>query len=45
MVADGYLKPGEFKPSDIYTTEFADTWVNDATPLPLDPYPALDKGP
>ena len=45
MVADGYLKQGEFKPSDIYTTEFSDTWVNDAAPLPVDPYPNLDKGP
>lgn len=28
MVADGQLKPGEFKPSDLYTTEFSDLWVN-----------------
>jgi len=45
MVADGYLKQGEYKPSDLYTTEFSDTWVNDTATLPLDPYPNLDKGP
>lgn len=26
MVADGYLKEGEYKPEDLYTTEFSDTW-------------------
>ncbi len=26
MVADGYLKEGEYKPEDLYTTEFQDTW-------------------
>lgn len=26
MVADGYLKQGEIKPEDLYTTEFQDTW-------------------
>ncbi|MFB3764752.1 MAG: ABC transporter substrate-binding protein [Methanotrichaceae archaeon] len=26
MVADGTIKKGEFKPSDLYTTEFKDTW-------------------
>ncbi len=26
MVADGLLKPGEIKPSDLYTTQFSDLW-------------------
>lgn len=26
MVKDGLIKPGEFKPSDLYTTEFKDAW-------------------
>lgn len=39
MVADGDLKPGEVKPSDLYTTEFSDLWVNETVPSPLDPYP------
>jgi ABC-type nitrate/sulfonate/bicarbonate transport system substrate-binding protein len=26
MVEDGIIKPGEYKPSDIYTNEFADEW-------------------
>lgn len=26
MVADGQLQPGEYKPEDLYTTEFSDTW-------------------
>lgn len=26
MVADGELQPGEIKASDLYTTEFSDTW-------------------
>ncbi len=26
MVKDGILNPGEFKPEDIYTTEFKDAW-------------------
>ncbi len=26
MVADGLIKPGEFTPEDLYTTEFNDTW-------------------
>ena len=45
MVADGYLTKGQYKPSDLYTTEFSDTWVNDTATLPLDPYPNLDRGP
>ena len=45
MVADGYLKEGEYKPSDIYTTEFSDTWVNDTATIPLNPYPNLERGP
>jgi ABC-type nitrate/sulfonate/bicarbonate transport system substrate-binding protein len=39
MVADGDLKPGEIKASDLYTTEFSDLWVNETTTSPLDPYP------
>ncbi|MFB3764756.1 MAG: ABC transporter substrate-binding protein [Methanotrichaceae archaeon] len=26
LVLDGLIKPGEFKPKDLYTTEFKDTW-------------------
>lgn len=26
MVADGDIKQGEYKPEDLYTTEFSDTW-------------------
>ncbi len=26
MVADGQLQPGQYKPEDLYTTEFSDTW-------------------
>lgn len=26
LVADGQIKPGEYKPSDLYTDEFKDTW-------------------
>lgn len=26
MVADGQLQPGEYRPEDLYTTEFQDTW-------------------
>lgn len=26
LVIDGVIKPGEFKPSDLYTTQFNDTW-------------------
>jgi ABC-type nitrate/sulfonate/bicarbonate transport system substrate-binding protein len=29
MVADGIIKQGEFKPEDLYTTEFKDTWKTD----------------
>jgi ABC-type nitrate/sulfonate/bicarbonate transport system substrate-binding protein len=39
MVADGDLKAGEVKPSDLYTTQFSDLWVNETAPSPLDPYP------
>jgi len=39
MVADGDLKAGEVKPSDLYTTEFSDLWVNETAPTPIDPYP------
>jgi ABC-type nitrate/sulfonate/bicarbonate transport system substrate-binding protein len=39
MVADGDLKAGEVKPSDLYTTEFSDLWVNETTPSPVNPYP------
>ena len=26
MVEDGQIQPGQFKPEDLYTTEFSDTW-------------------
>jgi ABC-type nitrate/sulfonate/bicarbonate transport system substrate-binding protein len=39
MVAQGIIKAGQYKPSDLYTTEFNDTWVNETSPQPLDPYP------
>ncbi|MDR3063070.1 MAG: ABC transporter substrate-binding protein [Methanobrevibacter sp.] len=29
LVADGIIKEGEFKPEDLYTTEFNDTWKTD----------------
>jgi ABC-type nitrate/sulfonate/bicarbonate transport system substrate-binding protein len=48
MVADGDIKAGQFKPSDLYTTEFSDTWVNETAvngPDPVDPFPSLDTGP
>jgi len=40
MVADGDLKAGEVKASDLYTTEFSDLWVNETAASPIDPYPA-----
>ena len=46
MVADGDIAPGQFKPSDLYTTEFSDTWVNETAvngPDPVDPFPSLEK--
>ncbi|MGA2918792.1 ABC transporter substrate-binding protein [Methanoregula sp.] len=48
MVKDGDIVPGQFKPSDLYTTEFSDTWVNETAvngPDPVDPFPSLEKGP
>jgi ABC-type nitrate/sulfonate/bicarbonate transport system substrate-binding protein len=39
MVADGDLKPGEVKASDLYTTEFSDLWVNETAASALVPYP------
>ncbi|MDR0887920.1 MAG: ABC transporter substrate-binding protein [Candidatus Methanoplasma sp.] len=38
MVEFGLLKAGEFKPSDLYTTQFADTWVDPVKEQPLNPY-------
>lgn len=38
MVADGDIKPGQFKPSDLYTTEFSDTWINETAPDPVNPF-------
>jgi ABC-type nitrate/sulfonate/bicarbonate transport system substrate-binding protein len=26
LVADGVIKPGQYKPTDLYTTEFSDVW-------------------
>jgi ABC-type nitrate/sulfonate/bicarbonate transport system substrate-binding protein len=31
MVADGDIKPGQYTPSDLYTTEFSDIWGNNST--------------
>jgi ABC-type nitrate/sulfonate/bicarbonate transport system substrate-binding protein len=45
MVADGDIKEGQYKPSDLYTTEFSDTWVNETALDPVDPFPSLDRGP
>jgi hypothetical protein len=48
MVADGDITQGQFKPSDLYTTEFNDTWINETAvngPDPVDPFPSLDRGP
>ncbi len=38
MVTDGVIKEGQFKPSDLYTTEFSDLWVNESAPQPLNPF-------
>jgi ABC-type nitrate/sulfonate/bicarbonate transport system substrate-binding protein len=39
MIADGDLKAGEVKASDLYTTQFSDLWVNETTSSPLVPNP------
>ncbi|MGD0817618.1 MAG: ABC transporter substrate-binding protein [Methanomassiliicoccales archaeon] len=38
MVADGLLKKGQYVPSDLYTTEFSDTWVAPTQKQPLNPF-------
>jgi hypothetical protein len=38
MVAAGELKAGQYKPSDLYTTQFSNLWVNESSPQPLNPY-------
>jgi ABC-type nitrate/sulfonate/bicarbonate transport system substrate-binding protein len=43
MVADGNIPSGKYKPSDLYTTEFSDLWVNETAPSPLSPYPQFEK--
>jgi len=43
MVADGSIPAGKYKPSDLYTTEFSDLWVNETAPSPLNPYPQFEK--
>jgi len=43
MVIDGSIPAGKYKPSDLYTTEFSDLWVNETAPQPLDPYPQYEK--
>ncbi len=43
MVADGSIPAGKYKPSDLYTTEFSDLWVNETAPSPLNPYPKFEK--
>lgn len=42
MVADGSIPAGKYKPSDLYTTEFSDLWVNETAPQPLSPYPQYE---
>ena len=43
MVANGDIPAGKYKPSDLYTTEFSDLWVNETAPSPLSPYPQFEK--
>jgi hypothetical protein len=43
MVANGEIPAGKYKPSDLYTTEFSDLWVNETAPSPLSPYPQFEK--
>jgi ABC-type nitrate/sulfonate/bicarbonate transport system substrate-binding protein len=38
MVLDDRISEGQIQPSDLYTTEFSDTWVNETTSQPIDPY-------
>jgi ABC-type nitrate/sulfonate/bicarbonate transport system substrate-binding protein len=38
LVSDGTLTSGQIRPSDLYTTEFSDLWVNKTAPQPLDPH-------
>ncbi|MDR0523223.1 MAG: ABC transporter substrate-binding protein [Candidatus Methanoplasma sp.] len=38
MVKFGLLQPGEFKASDLYTTEFSDLWAEPSAPQPLNPF-------
>lgn len=40
MVAQGIISAGQYVPSDLYTTEFNDTWVNETSPQPLVPFPS-----
>lgn len=44
MVKDEAIGEGEFVPSDLYTTEFSDLWVNSTGPQPLDPFPSSEHG-
>jgi ABC-type nitrate/sulfonate/bicarbonate transport system substrate-binding protein len=38
MVTEGTIAAGQYKPSDLYTTEFSDLWVNETAPQPLNPF-------
>jgi ABC-type nitrate/sulfonate/bicarbonate transport system substrate-binding protein len=38
LVSEGTIHAGEYQPSDLYTTEFSDLWVNESSPQPLNPY-------
>jgi len=38
MVKSGILEADKIKPSDLYTTQFSDTWINETEPQSLDPY-------
>lgn len=44
MVMDGTIKEGSVAPSDLYTDEFSDLWVNSTGPQPLDPFPSSEHG-
>ncbi|MDR2845940.1 MAG: ABC transporter substrate-binding protein [Candidatus Methanoplasma sp.] len=38
LVKFGYLEKDQFKPSDLYTTEFSDLWVQPTKAEPLNPF-------
>lgn len=38
MVADGIIPEGKYKPSDLYTDDFSDLWIDDVGVQPLNPF-------